>query len=97
MQQGLQKKTLIYNFNIFTGQGSNLVDNLHSSHCVAVKVNNDGTLYQITYPQLCTKSLPTLCEKSTRGMTCIFLYTVAVDTAHKKSKGKCSTFTAKIF
>ncbi|XP_065925067.1 A disintegrin and metalloproteinase with thrombospondin motifs adt-1-like [Magallana gigas] len=50
-------------------QDSNLVDivdNLHSSHCVAVKVNNDGTLYQITYPQLCTKSLPTLCEKSTR-------------------------------
>ncbi|XP_052706720.1 coadhesin-like [Crassostrea angulata] len=47
-------------------QGSNLVDNLHSNHCVAVKVNNDGTLYQITYPQLCTKSLPTLCEKSTR-------------------------------
>lgn len=76
MHQGLQIKTLIYNFNIFTGQDSNLVDiidNLHSSHCVAVKVNNDGTLYQITYPQLCTKSLPTLCEKSTRGMMCIFL------------------------
>lgn len=63
-------------FNIFTGQSSYqvaTVDNLHSSHCVAVKVNDDGTLYEITYPQLCTKSLPTLCEKSTRGMTCIFL------------------------
>ncbi|XP_078312843.1 uncharacterized protein LOC144619278 [Crassostrea virginica] len=42
------------------------VDNLRSFHCVAVKVSDDGTLYDITYPQLCTKSLPTLCERSTR-------------------------------
>ncbi|XP_056005434.1 SCO-spondin-like isoform X2 [Ostrea edulis] len=40
--------------------------NLHSFHCVAVKVNDDGTLFQISYPQLCTRTLPSICEKSTR-------------------------------
>ncbi|XP_062591386.1 uncharacterized protein LOC134252857 [Saccostrea cucullata] len=35
-------------------------------HCVAVKVKEDGTLYPNTYPQDCSKKLPSLCEKSTK-------------------------------
>ncbi|XP_062591397.1 semaphorin-5A-like [Saccostrea cucullata] len=38
--------------------------NLH--HCIAVKVNEDGTLYPVTYPQDCSESLPSICEKSTK-------------------------------
>ncbi|XP_062596721.1 uncharacterized protein LOC134258192 [Saccostrea cucullata] len=49
--------------NVFS---NSLGSNSDHIHCAAVKVKGDGTLYPVIYPQVCTKKLPSLCEKSTK-------------------------------
>ncbi|XP_061171777.1 netrin receptor UNC5A-like [Saccostrea echinata] len=53
-------------YEYWSPPGGDLGSNPKRKHCIAVKVNEDGTLYPITYPQICSKTLPTLCEKSTK-------------------------------
>ncbi|XP_062591400.1 uncharacterized protein LOC134252872 isoform X2 [Saccostrea cucullata] len=53
-------------YEYWSPPGENVGNNPERKHCIAVKVNEDGTLYPVTYPQICSKTLPSLCERSTK-------------------------------